>query len=328
MKKTKFPEKQIAFALRMAPDSSLFAALDVGSHSVKLRLARRDPDGSWRTAVDAVEVTGLGLAGAAPLDPVGRRRTLDALRRFAGIVAQRAPAGVAAVGTMVLRRAPDAAEFLAAVRRETGFVLEVISGEDEARLTYLGAVRSLPIPLAAGGLVLVCDIGGASTEFAWGRTDRPDGHCSLPFGTITETARQALDRAMGATAVDAAIAAVERRLRELPPLPPPELLVGVGATPASLLALDCGRDIADAAEVHGRLLEPAVVGAQIDRLRRLDATARRHLPGLHPDRGRVVLAGAVILAAGGRRWPAVPLRVSADGLRLGLLVDRFGDAAA
>jgi exopolyphosphatase/guanosine-5'-triphosphate,3'-diphosphate pyrophosphatase len=100
--------------------------------------------------------------------------------------------------------------------------------------------------------------------------------------------------------------------------------VGIGATPATLLALDRGCDIADSAEIHGQPLLRPLIARQIDRLRRLDAAGRRELPGLHPDRAEVVLAGAAICAAVTSRWAGSPVVLSRHGLRWGLIRDRFG----
>jgi len=303
---------------------SLYAAVDVGSHSAKLLIARPARDGSWQSEFAAVTVTGLGGGGALGLDPAGRSRAIATLRDFAAAIAARNVAGVAAVGTMALRQAPDAASFVAAVRAETGLSLEVISGDEEARLAYLGARINLPSAVPAGASVLVFDVGGASTEFAWGRGRQPAGRRSLALGTLGLARRCSLEDAASSERVREALGEVRRLVADVEPAGDPSALLGIGATPASLLALACGRAIADGAEVHGQRLEPAVVAEQIERLRGLDAARRRRLPGLHPDRDRVILAGAVIVAGIADRWSAAPLLVSAHGLRLGLLADRFG----
>lgn len=304
-------------------ESPLFAAVDVGSHSVKLRLARRDPAAGWRTACEQVVITKLGCRelGRSGLSPAGRARTLAALQGFAALATERGVTAVAAVATMVLRQSPDAGAFVAEVHRSTGIDLEVISGQEEARLGYLGAFMSQPP--TRGETILVVDIGGASTELAWGRRPRPEGCCSLELGTITLTEAHALDR-IAATRVAAARAQVAAALAAVPAVDAIERILAIGATPASLLSLHDGLDLADSARGHGRELARDAVRAQIERLQRLPAAARRDLPGLHPDRAVVILAGAIITAEIGRRWPRAPMIVSAGGLRLGLLEDRFG----
>jgi exopolyphosphatase/guanosine-5'-triphosphate,3'-diphosphate pyrophosphatase len=300
----------------------LHAAIDVGSYSVKLRVARRRGD-RWETVADEVEVTGLGHGEPRRdgLDPGGREATLAALQRMARTLAALGVREVVTVGTAVLRHAPDTSRFVEEVERRTGLVLEVISGETEARLTYLGAFDALAAP--SSGLV-ACDIGGASTEFAWGRTGDPDGRLSLEIGTITLTRRFGLERAVDPATVAAAADAVAATLRELPVLPSDATLVGIGATPASLVALERGEPIADGEQVHGAPVAADLADRWVSRLRRLDARARRDLPGLHPDRAPVILAGAILTRGVLAHRHDATMRVSAHGLRRGLLVDRFG----
>lgn len=303
----------------------MHAAIDVGSHSIKLCLARRDAQGQWRRVLDQVEVTGLGLGDPSRqgLDPTGRNRTLAALAAMARTCHAHQVAGVAAVGTAVLRSACDAVAFVAAVREQTGLPLEVITGQEEARLTYIGAMAGLA-PCTADGVDLAFDIGGRSTEFAWGRGPRPQQHHSLDLGTITLTDAHGLDHAVTAAVTDKADQQVVASLAELPPRPPVRRLVGIGATPGSLVAMAQERDIADRLDVHQALLPGQTVGALVETLRRLDAAGRRALPGLHPGRAPVILAGSLLVRSIITTWPGIPLMVSATGLREGLLDDRFG----
>lgn len=304
------------------PTPPLHAAIDVGSHSVKLRIARRRPEG-WETVLERVDVTALGVGDVARdgLAPAAVARTLDALRAYARTAADLGAADVAAAATAVLRVAAGAGDVVARVRDETGVALDIISGDEEARLTYLGAVASLP---PAGGPRLVFDIGGKSTEVAWGRARTPDGRRSLDVGTISLAAAHGLDDTAGPRRLADARRDMDRALDTLPPVPAPAQLVGIGATPAGILSLDDGRDLADSMEIHGRPLPRHVTARWIDRLAATGAAGRRTLPGLNPDRGRVILAGAVITAALADRWPDAPLVISACGLRVGLLEDRFG----
>jgi len=303
----------------------MHAAIDVGSHSAKLCLARRDTRGQWQRVLEQVEVTGLGLGDPSRqgLDPDGRARTLAALAAMARTCAAHQVAGVVAVGTAVLRSARDAATFLAEVREQTGLPLEVITGTEEARLTYVGAMADLA-PCAADGVDLAFDVGGRSTEFAWGRGPRPDQHHSLDLGTITLTAAHGLDGPVTAAVVDDAVQQITAALAGLPPRPPVRRLVGIGATPGSLVAIAQERDIADSLGVHQAPLTGQAVADLVEVLRRLDTTGRRGLPGLHPGRAAVILAGALMVQSITTTWPGIPLIVSATGLREGLLVDRFG----
>ena len=305
------------------PPRPLYAVIDVGSHSIKLSVARRDPLSDWQIELEDVVVTGLGTGNPREnsLDPAACERTVAVLQVFAAKINALGVADYRAVGTMVLRRARDAERFVARVREQTGLQLGIISGEDEARLTYLGAYLGLPEP--PHGLVMAVDIGGASTEIAWGTGRVPDACVSLPFGTISVTGDHGLADAVSTATVAAVTDAVGRSLAEVSAVPAPQHILAVGATPASLAALRLGAPIADSRQAHGLVLTPSEVATLITRLRTLPAIDRRRLPGLHPDRAAVILAGAVIVDAVMRRWPGVPVVVSSCDLRLGLLADSF-----
>ena len=308
----------------MTTPEPLMAAVDVGSHSVKLTLARHDPVSGWQIELEQVVVTGLGRKDPSQdgLLPESATPTLEALQGFAELILKHAVRHVAAVGTMVLRQARAADRFVEEVRRSTGLPLQIISGENEARLTYLGATAALPRS-ATTETVLTLDVGGASTELAWGRSTHPEAVASLPLGTLSLTRAHGLDQAVSSEVVEAAIQQVVAQLEGVPVRPTPQRILATGATPASLAALQTGQPIADSQEAHGRSLTLPGIEAQIEHLRTLPAAARRRLPGLHPDRAEVILAGAVILAAAARLWPATPMTISTWGLRLGLLIDRF-----
>ena len=305
------------------PQRPLYAVIDVGSHSIKLSVGRRDPASGWQIEREEVVVTGLGTGNPREnsLDPAACERTVAALQVFAAKIDALGVADYRAVATMVLRRARDAERFVARVREQTGLQLGIISGEDEARLTYLGAYLGLPEP--PHGLVMAVDIGGASTEIAWGTGRVPDACVSLPFGTISVTGDHGLADAVSTATVAAVTDAVGRSLAEVSAVPAPQHILAVGATPASLAALRLGAPIADSRQSHGLVLTPSEVATLITRLRTLPAIERRRLPGLHPDRAAVILAGAVIVDAVMRRWPGVPVVVSSCDLRLGLLADSF-----
>lgn len=307
----------------------MHAAIDVGSHSTKLYLATREPGGRWQRHLEQVVVTELGLGDPAErgLNPDGARRTLEALSAMTAVCRENGVVGLIAAGTAVLRRAKDAAAFVLRVHQDTGVPLMVISGEDEARLTYLGAVGGLA-QLDADGVDLMFDVGGRSTELAWGRGPRPDGRVSLDLGTIPLTEAHGLHSDVALDAVHAASRQFEAALDGMPDMPPVRRLVGIGGTPGSLLAIELARDVADSLEVHGHDLPRDVLTDLRPRLAAMPTDTRAQLAGLHPGRARVILAGAVIVDAVARRWPDAPLVVSATGLGEGLLEARFGTRAS
>jgi len=128
-------------------DPVRFAVIDVGTNSVKLHVGERRADGSWPTVVDRAEVTrlGEGLQDTGSLQPEPLQRTADAIVGMVEEARRAGAAEVAAVGTAGMRFAENSAELVEAVRERCGVGIEVISGEEEARLAYLAATSGLEV---------------------------------------------------------------------------------------------------------------------------------------------------------------------------------------
>src|SRR6478735_6088654 len=166
------------------------AVIDVGTNSVKFHVGERGEDGSWRTVVDRAAVTRLGdgLAAGERLAPAAVDRTVAAIADMADEARLERAVAVVAVGTAGLRMAADRDDFVEAVRRRCGVVVEVISGEEEARL----AARAATAGLAGPGSLVVFDTGGGSSQFTFGHDDQVDEQFSVPVGAVRLTERFAL----------------------------------------------------------------------------------------------------------------------------------------
>lgn len=300
-----------------------YAVVDVGTNSVKFHVGERSADGEWRTLVDRAAVTRLGEG----LDRTGRL-SAEAIERTAAAIALMADEAerdhadaVVAVGTAGLRLAPNAAEFVAAVRNRCGLRVEVISGEEEGRLAYLAARAGLG---ATRGPVVVFDTGGGSTQFTFGDRDRVDERFSLNVGAVRLTERYGLDGVVSEPALAAALDAIAVELAPLDGRPAPDALVGMGGAVTNLAAVALGLETYDPDVVHGTVLDREEIDGQIERYRTRTAAERRRIVGLQPNRAEVILAGAcvvrTVLAALGRD----ALTVCDRGLRHGLLLERFG----
>ncbi|SME99406.1 exopolyphosphatase / guanosine-5'-triphosphate,3'-diphosphate pyrophosphatase [Tistlia consotensis] len=176
---------------RIAPvRRPLYAALDLGTNNCRLLIARPAAEG-FRVidAFSRIVRLGEGLGARGLLSEAAMARTLDALRVCAAKIDRRGVTHLRAVATEACRRAGNCSEFLARVERETGIVLEIIDGIEEARLALLGCAPLLDPALPHA---LIFDIGGGSTEICWfeadasrtlhqrSRPDRPDGAAEGP----------------------------------------------------------------------------------------------------------------------------------------------------
>jgi exopolyphosphatase/guanosine-5'-triphosphate,3'-diphosphate pyrophosphatase len=300
-----------------------FAVLDVGTNSVKFHVGELGPDGTWRTVVDRAEVTRLGEG----LDESGRigaepmRRTAEAI---AGMVREAREQGVeriAAVGTAGLRIASNSAELIDAVKGETGVEIEVIPGEEEARLAYL-AVRAALGP--GGGSLVVFDTGGGSSQFTFGHDEQVDERFSVDVGAARFTERYGLDRAVSADVVAEARSGISADLDRLDGRPAPDRLVGMGGAITNIAAVKHELAPYDPEVVQGTVIDTAEVDRQIELYRTRDAGERRGITGLQPNRAEVILAGACIVRTVMSKLGSGSLTVSDRGLRHGVLVERFG----
>ena len=164
----------------------IYAVIDVGTNSVKFHIGERRADGSWTTLVDRAEVTrlGEGIAETGDIAPVAIARTVDAVAGMADEARQHGAEALVAVGTMGMRSAGNSDEFIARVRARCGVAIEVIPGEEEARLAYLAAIGGLGL---TGGRRVVFDTGGGSTQFTIGDGRTVEEQFSVNIGAVRLT---------------------------------------------------------------------------------------------------------------------------------------------
>lgn len=301
-----------------------FAVIDIGTNSVKLHVGERRAGDVWHTVVDRAEVTRLGEGMAADvLRPEPLRRTAHAV---VGMVEESRNAGVAevaAVATAAMRVAENSAELVDAVQERCGVGIEVLSGEDEARLAYLAATSELD--LGEGSLV-VFDTGGGSTEFTFGAARQVKERFSLDVGAARITERFGLDGVASGEQLADAFQAIGVELSALDGRQKPDALVGMGGALTNLAAVRHRLHKYDAGVVHGTVLDRSEIESEIELFRTRTADERRKIVGLQPARAEVILAGACIVRTVLDKLQCDKLTVCDRGLRHGLLVERFGAA--
>ena len=300
-----------------------YAAIDVGTNSVKLHVGELLDDGRWQSVLDRSEITrlGEGLAGTGRLGEEPIRRTVAAIAELVSAARKEGAEAIVAVGTAGLRQAANADELLDAVREQAGVEIEVITGEEEARLSYLAATAVLDV---GEGRLGVFETGGGSSQFTFGEGDRIDERFSLDLGAVPITERFGLDRAVDETKVVAAQEEIASELGTLAGRTALDVLVGIGGAITNLAGVQLGLERYEPGRVRGFVLGVAEVERQIELYRTRDAEERRSIRGLQPKRAEVILAGACIVRVVLARLGRDSLTVSDQGLRHGLLLERFG----
>jgi exopolyphosphatase/guanosine-5'-triphosphate,3'-diphosphate pyrophosphatase len=292
------------------------AAIDCGTNSLRLLVADVDPGSGRLTDVDRrMEIVrlGQGVDSTGRLAPEALERTLGALRGYARIVGDRSAEAVRMVATSATRDAANAADFVSGVSGVLGLEPEVLSGEEEAYLSFVGATAEFGAGSAGpgGGPYLVVDIGGGSTEFVVGdghpgdrttgdRTTGPAGvsAVSVDIGCVRLTERhlhsdppRPAEISAAATDIAAALDAVARAL----PVNTARTLVGLAGSVTTVAGLALGLGEYDSARIHHARVSAAQVAAQTRRLLSRTRQERAALGVMHPGRVDVIAGGAMVL---------------------------------
>lgn len=298
------------------------AAIDVGSNTLLLTVV--DADGA--PLHDEARIVGLGqgLGDRGMFRPDRMSDAEAALRDF--VATARAlgvePWTIRAVATSGARRALNAEAFFDRIRRATGLRVRIVSGDEEAELTWRGGLRDLP---AVDGPLLVVDIGGGSTELAQGTRDGLRERTSLEVGSVRLTEKHLAVRGEIPDRFDPAAYAdlahhVRAEIGRVAFTPRPAAVIGVAGTVTTLMAMALDLDAWDPARVHGASLPIDALEGFRDRLLAADRAERRALARVAPARADWLLAGATLLLETLRHAAAEAAVVSDRGLRYGLLV--------
>ena len=303
---------------------SRLAAVDVGTNSVLLLVAERDSDGVVRPVREEADITrlGRGVDRTGVLSPEGMEATLEVLARFAGLARADGARTLVVIATSAARDARNGAEFLARARERTGTTVEILSGDEEARLSYLAVAQDFAAEAGEAGLLAI-DVGGGSTEFVHGRGRRVLFRTSLDIGSVRLTERCVRTDPPSTAEQEAIGAAVTTALTALPAFPRDVRVVGVAGTVTSLYAIAHAIEPYDATRVHGRWLPVEDVARVRTRLCALPVAERRVLPGMQPKRADVLPAGALLFETALAHLGVPGARVSDRGLRWGVLLDRW-----
>jgi exopolyphosphatase / guanosine-5'-triphosphate,3'-diphosphate pyrophosphatase len=292
------------------------AGVDVGTNSVLLTIGRRDPSGRLEVLRDSSVITrlGQGLGRRGALEQQAMARTLTALEE-AGAAIAAAGATARAVGTSALRRADNGAQFLEEAQRALGLPLEVLSGEEEARLGFLGATSELP-GVDVQRSPMIVDPGGGSTEVADGSSLR----VSLEIGAVRLTEAFLASDPPRVEELEALRRHVRAVVSQLQPLED-RLVIGVGGTATTLAAIDLGLKEYRGDRVHGHQIGRETMVSLRRRLAALPLAERVEIPCLPPGRADIAVAGAMILEALLERLGVESMVVSDRGLRFGLMLE-------
>lgn len=299
------------------------AAIDIGTNTVLLTIAERR--GAALVALcERARITRLG-AGVDCTRALSREacaRTLACLAEWAALIREHGADSLDVVGTSALRDASSAREFLDEAERLLGVRPRVVSGDEEAALTFDGSVSGL----ALSGEVLVFDVGGGSTEIVHGTLAHPRRilrAVSLDLGSVRLFERHVTRDPPGSEALERVREAVRGALLSLEKPAQGATLVGVAGTVTTLACIAAGIGVEQAHTVHGTRLSQGLVEELALELARLPLAGRLGLAGLDPGRADVIPVGAALVSELFTWSGASSLVVSDRGVRWGLLERRL-----
>ena len=301
------------------------AVVDIGSNSTRLLIARLD-SGRVTELVRHSTVTRLG----AGVDSEGRladdamARVYDVLARYRSEVDAHDCEATVAVLTSAVRDSANGKRFAATVRDRFGFAPHVLTGDQEAQLTYLGATSARDPADRTPTLVL--DIGGGSTELVLGEGADVRFHVSTQAGVVRQTERHLHDDPPTAEQVAELVADVRAILGDGVPDSQRRAVghgIAVAGTATSLGAIAQRLDPYDPDRVHGYRLSATECDRILDELVQMTLAERREVAGLHPDRAPTIIAGVLIFREVVRLFGLTEIEVSEHdilrGAALGLI---------
>lgn len=284
--------------------SERVAAVDMGTNSTRLLIA--DVDGPQLRAVDRrMRITrlGQGVDASRRLHADAIARVVAALDEYASAIRDAGVTRVRAVTTSAARDAANREDLLDACERALGVRPEVISGAEEAQLSFLGATADLPDGTAAPYLVV--DIGGGSTEFIVG-TREPEALVSIDMGCVRLTEQFLHSDPPAPEELSAAVSVVRDHLadvdRDVPGAASTRTLIGLAGTVSTLAAVEQGLADYDTDKIHHFRLSRAAAEDVFRTLATEPAAERRHNPGLDPGRVDVIVGGAIVAVSVMRHW--------------------------
>ncbi len=302
----------------MPPGPQRVAIIDIGSNSTRLLVADVE-DGRVAPIERRSTVTRLGrgvdLSGRLAAEAI--EAACAAVDPYVATLQELGAEQVDAIATSAVRDATNGSAFIAELRERFALSARVLDGDEEARLTYIGATSET----APAVPTVVIDIGGGSTELIVGEGRDIEWHTSLQAGVVRHTERHLVSDPPTPGELEA-MAADLRALIEAATVQAPgaEAGIAVAGTPTSLAAIELELEPYDPRRVHGHVLELPSIQRMLSRLAGAPLARRVEIPGLHPDRAPTIVAGVVTLVEVMRAFDLERITVSEHDILYGAAI--------
>jgi exopolyphosphatase/guanosine-5'-triphosphate,3'-diphosphate pyrophosphatase len=308
------------------PPLPRFAAIDIGTNSIRLVVAEVQSDGSYRVLDQDRAMTrlGRGLYASGRLGDVTMEQSLHALGKMKAIADGFATAELRAIATSAVREAANGRDFVREAWRRHRVRIEVVSPEEEARLAFRSAIRHYDLD---DRLTAIVDIGGGSTEVILAAGGVVEQMVSLPLGAVRLAEQYGKSDPLRPKHWKALRRGIDQAIRDAIGTPPfaAEVMIGSGGTFTNLVEMAQAEREGKVTHARDYPLNRAEVTRLLARLRETPLAARREIPGLNPRRADIIVAGVAIIARLTKWLGTQRLLVNDRGVRDGLLLAMLDD---
>jgi exopolyphosphatase/guanosine-5'-triphosphate,3'-diphosphate pyrophosphatase len=302
----------------MSTGSKRVAVIDIGTNSARLLVA--DVAGGQVSPVErrsTVTRLGRGVDLSGRLASEAIEDAARAVGEYVEVIEGLGVGAVDAIATSAVRDAGNGGAFVAELRERYALSARVLGGDEEARLTYMGATAEE----APTEPTLVVDIGGGSTELVVGQGRDISFHTSMQAGVVRHTERHLAHDPPMASELDALATDVRGLIAKATAgAPGASAGIAVAGTPTSLAAIELALEPYDPTRVHGHLLELGSVQRDLSRLASAPLSQRVEITGLHPERAPTIVAGVVILVETMRAFGLDRIAVSEHDILYGAAI--------
>lgn len=294
----------------------LKAAIDIGTNSTRLLIASQQREKIVPvTFVDTVTRLGQDFDGVGNLAAQAMQRVINTLLNYKEIIEKAGAAETIVFATSATREAANGAAFIDEIAKQTGYRCRVISGQEEARLSYRGATSDMPV----SGDCVVCDVGGGSTEFVYTNSEKQQ-EISLKIGSRRAITRFIRNDPMTEAEMQQIVADVKNELTLHLPGLLPKVCIAVGGTATTLAMIDRKIPCDCQEKSHNSILKLLNLEIIIRDLFVKTIQERKQITGLHPERADVIITGAIIVKAILEHFQLEECRVSLRDLLFGVML--------
>ena len=299
-----------------------FGSIDIGSNTVRLLIMQVDDAGHFKEVYSERVICrlGEGINSEKRLLPHRIEMTLDVLRKFCDKCREYGDFPLRAVATSAVREASNRDEFVRRARAQAGLDVQVISWEEEARLTVEGVFWQLP----SSGKTLIFDTGGGSTEYILSQDKQTLASAGTSLGVVRLTEQFITQHPVHDAEINNLKNHVRKeleRVRQTLGEPHPEVLIGTAGTVTTLAAIDRKVFPYDPEKVHGLVLPRENILRIFEDLKSKSLEERLAIPSLEPGREELIIAGTALVLETMAVFDCSHLTVSEYSLREGILLN-------